>query len=68
MPGKLFLPAAGERASGDGSLHNLGNLGHYWSSMHYDSGIGYILRLHNSASEPSFPWFKGLGFSVRCVR
>ncbi|MCX6303558.1 MAG: hypothetical protein NT040_01185 [Bacteroidetes bacterium] len=63
----LKIHAAGYLQSSDGSLHNRGVDGHYWSSVRYSISIGYYLYFTSSYCGLSFD-SKILGFSVRCLR
>ncbi|MDR1699269.1 MAG: fibrobacter succinogenes major paralogous domain-containing protein, partial [Prevotellaceae bacterium] len=69
---KVFLPAAGYRYNGDGSLYSVGSNGHYWSStpsggFSVYSGaytlmfaIGYVYSGNSTNS-------RAYGHNIRCV-
>ena len=64
----IFLPAAGRRDFGDGTLYGQGFYGYYWSgssplasstwNLNFSSGIGFAQDIYSRSN----------GFSVRCVR
>ena len=71
-PNQIFLPAAGERWGHNGTRHDVGWGGSYWSSTpdSIRASSAWRLWLHNS-----FGGFSGMingtrssGFSVRCVQ
>ena len=62
----LKLPMAGSRLNSNGSLYNVGTLGHYWSST--VSGT-YSRNLYLSSSSASIvDSHRANGFSVRCLK
>ena len=62
----LFLPAAGFRSSFNGTLTDVGSVGHYWSST--GSGVtARDLRLSSSHSQVFGSPARAFGFNVRCV-
>ena len=62
----LFLPAAGHRFSGGGSLFIRGSSGYYWSSTEDTSTNAWILSLSSGSSSTSSN-FRTLGVPVRCT-
>jgi uncharacterized protein (TIGR02145 family) len=61
----LFLPAAGYRSNNDGSLHDEGTSGNYWSSTvngTYARGLDFDSGSVNASSGN-----RAYGFSCRCV-
>lgn len=62
----LYLPAAGARASTNGSLNNRGNGGVYWSSTE-NSADAYTLFFNSGVVAPANFNSRREGFSVRCV-
>jgi uncharacterized protein (TIGR02145 family) len=65
----LYLPAAGYRDTGDGTLVGVGGqlgFGHYWSSTVSTSQNAYYLQIYSSNVNFSYN-YRGRGFSVRCV-
>ncbi|MCX4359583.1 MAG: hypothetical protein OSJ22_08125, partial [Rikenellaceae bacterium] len=65
---KLEFPAVGGRnADSDGTLHNYGTYGSYWSSTQYDTSNAYYMNFGSRGVNTSCA-IKTYGFSVRCVR
>lgn len=63
----VFLPASGYYYNG--SWHNGGSIGDYWSATEYNSGYGYILYFISGSFTPSGYDSKALNyFPVRLVR
>ena len=64
----IFLPAAGYRLSGDGTLFSAGTYGGYWSSTAYGRAMdaAYYL-LFTSRHTGSGGEYRGSGLSVRAV-
>ena len=63
----IFLPAAGYRISGDGTLYLRGNYGFCWSSTVLDSST-YAYHLYfGSAAQDTIIATKSDGFPVRCI-
>ena len=64
----LFFPAAGFRY--DGTLHNQGVNGYYWSSTTANGGASvYVYLFGATATNPDFTNNdKASGFSIRCVK
>jgi uncharacterized protein (TIGR02145 family) len=62
----LFLPAAGYRYFGSGSLGSVGSLGYYWSSS-INGTYAYFLYFSSSLVDPNGNTTRANGFSVRCV-
>ena len=62
----IFLPAAGHRGSGGGTLYSRGSHGYYWSSTVYDASSAHFMRF-NSTEQYTDNASKSCGFSVRCV-
>lgn len=60
------LPA-GYRAS-DGIYYDEGSDANFWSSDEYNTDEANYIRLNLSYKEPRMSDYKGLGFSVRCVK
>ena len=65
-PNQLFLPAVGWRAASDGSLHNAGTRGGYWSSTQRGSTTSFALWIRQEESVINH-YNRARGFSVRCV-
>lgn len=63
-----FLPATGLRDPYDGTVHNQGSSGCYWSGLPYSSSMGYHLLILDDIVHPYNPSDVPYGFSVRCVR
>jgi uncharacterized protein (TIGR02145 family) len=61
----LFLPAAGDRGDGNGTLNNRGSLGSYWSSTESGSNA-FFLGFGNGYAYTSLS-SRTAGLSVRCV-
>ena len=62
----IVLPAAGYRTC-DGSVHDVGSYGSYWSSTPNDSKAAWILRFHLGEVDMSYDLYCR-GYSVRLVR
>jgi hypothetical protein len=62
----LFLPAAGYRYNGSGSLSYAGTLGYYWSSTPYGTAARH-LTFGGTYVRPYSDSHRATGFSVRCV-
>ena len=62
----IFLPAAGFRAT-NGTLHDVGTLGYYWSSSPSTNATAAMYLLLQQSSSSVNPTHRALGFSVRCV-
>jgi uncharacterized protein (TIGR02145 family) len=62
----LKLPVAGRRDDSDGSLHNVGSYGTYWSST--VGGSKASLLYFNSSNAYIFSDQRANGFSVRCIK
>ena len=63
------FPAVGHRDNySDGSLHDVGTWGRYWSSVANGSGLAYGLYFDSSAVYVYIGSSKQYGLSVRCVR
>ena len=62
----IWYPASGSRNCDYGSLHNVGDFGHFWSASHGSSGADGLYFYSNGFVDPS----EGLvgGLAVRCVR
>lgn len=63
----LFLPAAGYRNVTSGGAVSVGSLGYYWSST-ADGTNSYNLNFYNGYVLPAYNYYRGSGFSVRCVQ
>jgi uncharacterized protein (TIGR02145 family) len=65
----LLLPAAGERYLEDGSLDD-GRyyFGNYWSSTESGSGQAHFLRFQLYFFTIVTDFYRGFGYSVRCVK
>jgi len=66
----IFLPASGYRLCYDGTLHNMGSYGYYWSSSAYGSGYAYGLPYLLYFASFFAYWdenSRSTGFSVRPV-
>ncbi|NDV95293.1 hypothetical protein D0T84_10215 [Dysgonomonas sp. 521] len=65
----LYLPAAGYRSSGTGSLSLVGNKGYYWSSTRSSDYTNYSFNLIFTSSlvGPGSDTWRAYGCSVRCV-
>lgn len=61
----LFMPAAGTRNSGDGSLYDRGSLGRYWSSTESSSYAQFLFFVSNHVS--LYTADRPDGFSLRCI-
>ncbi len=62
----LFLPAAGDRSSGNGALSGRGNYGGYWSSTEYGLFNAWFLNFNSSIVVTSDNK-RTTGRSVRCI-
>ena len=62
-----WFPAAGYRSSGSGALNYLGNRGYYWSASATDTQAKRFF-FYMSGVNPSSPYHRAIGFSVRCVQ
>ncbi|GHT41889.1 hypothetical protein FACS189437_09360 [Bacteroidia bacterium] len=60
----IFLPAAGYRNEGGGTLYNRGDGGNYWSSMQLDSEFAYCLIFWND----HLGWFDNGRWNCRSIR
>jgi hypothetical protein len=63
----LFLPAAGLRASGNGSLGFPNSFGYYWSSTPNSDPNAWGLTFSTTPVNSNYSPIKANGFSVRCV-
>lgn len=63
-----FLPAAGLRNAGNGTVFTQGSYGYFWSSTPINATTGYYLRFSNNAVSPSSNYSQSSGLAVRCVR
>ena len=70
-PNQIFLPAAGWRPGGFGTLTYVGTYGHYWSSTQNVSAGAWTLQFSNSGSNVissgNLFGIRVSGHSVRCV-
>jgi uncharacterized protein (TIGR02145 family) len=62
----LYLPAAGGRNPADATVDGVGTQGFYWSSKVNGSSAHY-LAFTSGQLAPYDNYFRGLGFSVRCI-
>ncbi|MDR2086558.1 MAG: fibrobacter succinogenes major paralogous domain-containing protein, partial [Dysgonamonadaceae bacterium] len=62
----LYLPAAGQRQSGIGTLNSRGRNGDYWSSSHSNTA-GYLFIFDGVSTHEVRNVVRGAGCSVRCV-
>jgi uncharacterized protein (TIGR02145 family) len=62
----LFLPAAGDRYSLDGQLHDAGQFGSYWSSTVETTGA-YSSDFTSDYVQPAGYSSRAVGLSVRCL-
>ncbi len=63
----IFLPAAGCRDRGNGSVRNQGDYGSYLSSVVYGEDVNYFY-FDTASIHPSITTSDNSGFAVRCVR
>ncbi|MDR1884274.1 MAG: DUF1566 domain-containing protein [Prevotella sp.] len=63
----VFLPADGFRDP-DGSLHDVGKGGYYWSASPYNSSNAYYLVFYSGYANPGGYADRKYGFSVRLVK
>ncbi len=63
---RLFLPAAGYRASGDGELRTRGFDGNYWSSTESGTGDAHYM-LYGDGSVSMSNDYRRYGHSIRCI-
>ena len=63
----IFLPAAGYRNYGNGSLDNVGSYGNYWSATPFNSDYGYCLNFF-SVRWYCYYRYRDYGFAVRPVK
>ena len=64
-----WFPASGYRADSDGSMHDVGSYGDYWSASPNLENNGYGLNFGSSYVQQSRNWYgRADGFSVRCVQ
>jgi hypothetical protein len=63
----LKLPVAGSRLGSNGSLHNVGSGGYYWSST-VTGTDAYRLFFYSSNANMFFNGGRAPGFSVRCLK
>ena len=64
---KVFLPAAGNRGYGSGSLSLVGTNGDYWDSSAASSNNASSLVFTNTSVDTGGANSRGFGYSVRCV-
>jgi len=62
----LYLPAAGSRTVYDATLDNVGATGNYWSST-VTGTRAYFLYFNSGTVYPDYYYFRGYGYSVRCI-
>ena len=62
----LKLPMAGNRNRSNGSLANVGTLGHYWSSTVSGANARYLS--FSSSNAAMLDYYRAYGFSVRCLK
>jgi hypothetical protein len=62
-----FYPSSGMRYCSDGSLVVVGTQGRYWSSSP-SGNFAYYMYESGSSVQPSTNFYRGSGFSVRCVK
>jgi len=62
----IWYPAAGCRNDGDGSLGDVGGIGHYWSCTPFD-GHACLLFFNYGGVGPFVSSYRAYGFSVRCL-
>ena len=62
----IYFPASGERYNSDGSLIRVGNVGFYWSAIHYSSTI-CVLYFSRSYVVPVYEAYPNFGLAVRPV-
>ena len=67
MSGCIFLPAAGNRYYGNGSLDGQGSFARYWSNEHNSGMMVFFLSFNNSGSMLNSSRSSN-GFSIRCVQ
>ena len=48
-------------------LEYAGREGYYWSSVGRSSSYAYSLGFYSGSVDPSYYYFRYVGFSVRCV-
>ncbi|MDR1884276.1 MAG: hypothetical protein LBR26_16070 [Prevotella sp.] len=63
----IFLPADGYR-SADGTLHDAGYYGNYWSASPYNGSYAYNLTFYSGGAYPAYANHRTFGFSVRLVK
>ena len=69
MAGRVF-GGAGFVAGGyvtNGSLHNVGSIGLYWSRAVESASSAHLLDFTNSTVYPTYSYNRYTGYSVRCV-
>ena len=64
----IWYPASGCRSNYDGSLSNVGNLGHYWSASPYRYYAYDLYFTSNGSVHPSYYSNRAYGGSVRCLQ
>jgi hypothetical protein len=62
----LFVPGAGSRNANNGSLHDTGSYGYFFSSSAYNADYGWSLSFMSSVANQTFK-YRPYGFTVRCV-
>ena len=63
----VYFPASGYRYYSDGSLHNVGSNGYYWSAVPYGTNDGCILNFYRWDVYPRYYYSRSYGYSVRPV-
>jgi hypothetical protein len=66
-PANAVLPAAGFRYYIGGTVDNRGTHGYYWSSTPVGSDGGHYLYFNSGLVYPSYSYYYGQGYAVRCV-
>jgi hypothetical protein len=63
----LFLPASGNRNSGNGSLYSQGPNGYYWSGS-VTGTSAYYLFFNGGSVGPAYSSGRASGFALRCIK
>ena len=63
----LFLPAAGYRNYGGGSVNGSGSGGYYWSSTVLDADRAWDMLFSSSTVNAGYSNYRAHGVSLRCL-
>ena len=62
-----YFVRGGYYSYSNGNLYYRGSYGYYWESRVYNATYAYSLLFYSTGLVPQNNYYKGYGFSARCV-